>query len=224
PHYFVWADFGRRIDNTIGIPTAYAVHGTREVRFDERGNYAGGGYIMLTNHQSPGILAAMLSDTGAAHAERMKKYHQLGSVMSVIDEEHPGRVYLDGDGIRRTEFRVQGVDQLKAVDYLQNASRIFLAAGAEEVWIPDVYGTVVRNERDIVTKITRRSVQPNAQFAAGSHLLGTAPLGTDPTDSFARPTGEAHRVANLYVADGAAVPTSVSVDPSLTIMAVARHI
>jgi choline dehydrogenase-like flavoprotein len=31
-------------------------------------------------------------------------------------------------------------------------------------------------------------------------------------------------VPGLYVADGAALPSSVSVDPSLTIMAVARHI
>jgi choline dehydrogenase-like flavoprotein len=141
----------------------------------------------------------------------------------VIDEDHPGRVYLDG-GVRKTEFRLQGIDVLKAVDYLKNASRIFLAAGAKEVWIPDVYGTVVRSEQDIQERITARSVQPNAQFCAGSHLLGTAPLGTDPRDSFAGPTGEAHRVKGLYVADGAAVPTSVSVDPSLTIMGVARWI
>src|SRR5690606_22771391 len=72
--------------------------------------------------------------------------------------------------------------------------------------------------------ITLKSVEPNAQFAAGSHLLGTAPIGTDPDDSFAGPTGEAHRVANLYVADGAAVPGSISVDPSLTIMGFARWI
>jgi choline dehydrogenase-like flavoprotein len=81
----------------------------------------------------------------------------------------------------------------------------------------------VRNERDIAA-IDVRSVQPNAQFCAGSHLMGTAPLGTDPRDSFAGPTGESHRVSGLYVADGAALPGSVSVDPSLTIMAVARHI
>lgn len=224
PHYFVWADFGRRIDNNTGIPTAYAVDGKRIVEYDANGEYAGGGYIMLTNHQSPGIFATMLSEIGPRHAERMRKYHQLGSVMSVIDEEHPGRVFLDDNGIRRTSFELKGVDRLKAVDYLKNASRIFLAAGAQEVWIPDVYGTVVRNEHDIETKIGLRSVRPNAQFAAGSHLIGTAPLGTDPSDSFAGPTGEAHRVANLYVADGAAVPTSISVDPSLTIMGVARWI
>lgn len=223
PHYFVWADFGRRIDNVSGIPCAYVVHEFRRVRSDDRGRYAGGGYIMLTNHQSPGITAAMLSNVGADHTDRMKRWHQLGSVMSVIDEANPGRVFLGKDGIRRTEYNVRGIDQLKAVDYLKQASRIFLAAGAREVWIPDVYGTIVRNERDIAA-IETRSVQPNAQFCAGSHLMGTAPLGTDPLDSFAGPTGEAHRVRGLYVADGAALPGSVSVDPSLTIMAVARHI
>jgi choline dehydrogenase-like flavoprotein len=223
PHYFVWADFGRDIDNVTGIPCAYVVHGFRHVTRNDRGDYAGGGYIMLSNHQSPAIAGVMLNGIGAAHTERMKRYRHLGSVMSVIDEEHPGRVFLGRDGVRRTEYNVKGVDQLKAVDYLKNASRIFLAAGAQEVWIPDVYGTTVRSESDI-SNIGLRSVQPNAQFCAGSHLMGTAPMGTDPADSFAGPTGEAHRVRGLYVADGAALPGSVSVDPSLTIMGVARHI
>jgi choline dehydrogenase-like flavoprotein len=143
--------------------------------------------------------------------------------LSVIDEDHPGSVFLDGAGMRRTKFSLQGDDVLKAVDYLRNASRIFLAAGAQEVWIPDVYGTVVRSEADLAG-IGPRSVQPNAQFCAGSHLLGTAPMGVDETDSFAGPTGEAHRIPGLFVADGAGLPGSVSVDPSLTIMASARWI
>ena len=224
PHFFVWADFGREIDNQTGIPCAYAVHEFRNVRQDASGHYQGGGYIMLANHQSPGIFSAMLADVAQGHTDRMKKYRQLGSTMSVIDEAHPGRVFLDKNGIRRTEFRVRGIDQQKAVDYLKNASRIFLAAGAKEVWIPDVYGTVVKSEADIESKIGLGSVQPNVQFCAGSHLMGTAPIGTNAADSFAGPTGEAHRVKNLYVADGSALPGSVSVDPSLTIMGVARHI
>jgi choline dehydrogenase-like flavoprotein len=224
PHYFVFADFGRDIDNQTGIPCAYAVHEWRHVKTDARGRYQGGGYIMLSSHQSPAIMAVLLSEAGAAHGERMKRYRHLGSTMSVIDEDNPGRIYIDSKGYRRTYFRVRGVDQLKAVDYLRNASRIFLAAGAQEVWIPDIYGTIVRNEADVQSKIGLRSVQPNAQFAAGSHFLGTAPIGTDVNDTFAGPTGEAHRIRNLYVADGAAVPTSISVDPSLTIMGFARHI
>lgn len=222
PHYWVFADFGREIDNVGGIPTAYAVHEWRRERRSASGEYQGGGYIMLCSHQQPGVTAAMLAETGAAHAERMSKYRQLGSLMSVIDEEHPGRVYLRG-GRHAVSYRVRGVDALKAVDYLKNASRIFLAAGAREVWVPDIHGTVVRSERDLGS-ITLRSVMPNAQFAAGSHLMGTAPLGADPEDSFADPSGEAHRIPGVWVADGAALPGSVSVDPSLTIMAVARYV
>ena len=224
PHFFVWADFGRTIDNQTGIPCAYAVHEFRKTRVDGSGRYLGGGYIMLANHQAPGIFSAMLAEAGQAHTDRMKKYHQIGSTMSVIDEEHPGRVFLGDDGIRRTEFNVRGIDQQKAVDYLKNASRIFLAAGAKEVWIPDVYGTIVRSEADVEEKIGLGSVQPNVQFCAGSHLIGTAPMGANAADSFAGPTGEAHRVKNLLVADGAALPGSVSLDPSLTIMGSARHI
>lgn len=224
PHFFVFADFGRPIDNQTGIPCAYAVHEWRKVRTDAAGRYQGGGYIMLSSHQSPGIMAVIFSEAGAEHTARMKKYHYYASTMSVIDEDNPGRIYIDDKGYRRSAFQVRGVDQLKAVDYLKNASRIFLAAGAQQVLIPDIYGTVVRSEKDVEDKITLRSVQPNAQFTAGSHFLGTAPLGADASDAFAGPSGEAHRVKNLYVCDGSAVPTSISVDPSLTIMGVARHI
>ena len=223
PHYFVFADFGREIDNQTGIPCAYAVHEWRQIRTDAQGRYQSGGYIMLSSHQSPAIMAVLLAEGGADHTAEMKKYRHYASTMSVIDEDNPGTIYIDKQGYRRTSFRVAGVDQLKAVDYLQNAARIFLAAGARAVKIPDIYGTVVRNEAE-VQGIGLRSVQPNAQFCAGSHFLGTAPLGTDPGDSFAGPSGEAHRVSNLYVADGSAITSSLSVDPSLTIMGVARHI
>ena len=224
PHYFVFADFGREIDNQTGIPCAYAVDEWRQIRTDAAGRYQSGGYIMLSSHQSPGIMAVLLAEAGAAHTAEMKKYRHYASTMSVIDEDNPGRIYIDEQGYRRASFRVSGVDQLKAVDYLKNAARIFLAAGAREVWIPDVYGTRVRSEREIEERITLRSVQPNAQICLGTHLLGTAPIGADPSDSFAGPTGEAHRVPGLWVADGAAVPGSVSVDPSLTIMAMARQV
>jgi choline dehydrogenase-like flavoprotein len=224
PHYFVWADFGREIDNVNGIPCAYVVSGFREVKRTSSGDYDGGGYIMLCNHQAPGVAGVLLNGIGAEHTQRMRKYRQLGSLMSVIDEEHPGRVFLGRDGVRRTEFRVRDSDALKAVDYLRNASRIFLAAGAREVWIPDAWGTTVRNETEIRERITLRNVQPNVQTCAGSHLLGTAPLGADAEDAFAGRFGESHRIPGLFVADGAALPGSVSVDPSLTIMAVARWI
>jgi hypothetical protein len=150
PHYFVWADFGRVIDNVSGIPCAYVVHGFRHVQRDARGEYAGGGYIMLTNHQSPAIASVMLNGVGADHTERMKRYRHLGSVMSVIDEEHPGRVFLGKDGIRRTEYSVTRRRPAQGRGLSAQRSAHLPRRRARGVWIPDVYGTVVRNENEIM--------------------------------------------------------------------------
>jgi choline dehydrogenase-like flavoprotein len=55
----------------------------------------------------------------------------------------------------------------------------------------------------------------------GWHLLGTARMGTDLTDSVVDPWGRAHDVPNLYVLDGSVFVTSGSVNPTSTICALA---
>ena len=52
------------------------------------------------------------------------------------------------------------------------------------------------------------------------HTLGTCRMGTDPATSVVGPGGQAHDVPGLYIADGSVFPSSLSVNPALTIMAV----
>ena len=49
-------------------------------------------------------------------------------------------------------------------------------------------------------------------------------FGTDPASSVLRPDGRAHDVDNLWVADASFMPTSMGVNPSLTIAAFALHV
>jgi choline dehydrogenase-like flavoprotein len=56
------------------------------------------------------------------------------------------------------------------------------------------------------------------------HPMGTTRMGRDPTTSVVAPTGETHDVPGLYVADASLFPTSLRVNPMITIMAVARRI
>jgi choline dehydrogenase-like flavoprotein len=55
----------------------------------------------------------------------------------------------------------------------------------------------------------------------GWHLLGTARMGTSPSDSVVGPFGQTHDVPNLYVVDGSLFVTSASVNPTATICAIA---
>ncbi len=51
------------------------------------------------------------------------------------------------------------------------------------------------------------------------HQHGTARMGSDPTKSVLNEWGQAYDVENLYVLDGSPFPTSLGVNPTLTIMA-----
>lgn len=53
----------------------------------------------------------------------------------------------------------------------------------------------------------------------GWHLLGTARMGTDPTDSVVDEFGRAHDCQNLFIIDGSVFVTSSGVNPTATIMA-----
>lgn len=57
-----------------------------------------------------------------------------------------------------------------------------------------------------------------------AHPLGGCPMGEDRTSSVARHQGEVWGYPNLYVADGSAIPSALSVNPSLTISALAERV
>jgi len=55
------------------------------------------------------------------------------------------------------------------------------------------------------------------------HPLGTARMGPDARSSVVGPDHAVHGVSDLYVCDGAAVPSSLAVNPQVTIMALATR-
>jgi len=52
-----------------------------------------------------------------------------------------------------------------------------------------------------------------------NHILGGARFGTDPNDSVLDPGCRVWNVDNLYLTDGACMPTSGGANPTLTIQA-----
>ena len=56
------------------------------------------------------------------------------------------------------------------------------------------------------------------------HPSGTLRFGTDPASSVLRPDCRAHELCNLWVSDASFMPTSMGVNPSLTIAANALRV
>lgn len=57
-----------------------------------------------------------------------------------------------------------------------------------------------------------------------AHPLGGCFMGADPRGSVANHRGEVWGCPNLYVADGSLIPCALSVNPSLTISALAERV
>jgi len=59
---------------------------------------------------------------------------------------------------------------------------------------------------------------------ASTHVQGSCRMGDDPELSVVDRNGETHEVKRLYVGDGSLIPRTLSVNPSLTIMALATRL
>jgi len=59
---------------------------------------------------------------------------------------------------------------------------------------------------------------------ASTHVQGTCRMGSDPERSVVDADGRVWGVERLYVGDGSVVPRTLSVNPSLTIMALASRL
>ena len=97
------------------------------------------------------------------------------------------------------------------------ASEIFFAAGAKSV-DPGVYGIKeFTSPSDIAQMFTRRLKANDFEMMA-FHPLGTARMGELAGHSVVDSFGMARGLENLFISDGSIFPTSLGVNPQITIM------
>ena len=204
------------------IPAAYGIKQFRRVRVNARGEYVEGGYLLLPNQLQPAIAAVCLPSFGDVHRRYMENYHRVGGTYAIFDDENPGEITLDDQGEPVFRYTLRGRDKAKTRDFLKKSAMVMLAAGAREVLIPSSPPLTLREMRDI-SKIDALSLAPGTILLAGPHMLGTCRRGADPGSSVVDSYGQSHDIQNLWIVDGSSLPGSVSVDPSITIMAFARQ-
>ncbi len=175
----------------------------------------------------PSLLLAAMPGVGHAHKEMAARYNNLAAFGVMVHDETEGRV-LRGyrpekrGGILATYFIRRGdAEKLKrGIVYL---AKIFFAAGAREVYTAISKMPVLRSVED-AEKLLKMRLRPNQIETMAFHPLGTCRMAASPGDGAVSGTGESFEVKNLYVADGSVIPTSLGVNPQITIMAVANYI
>ncbi|MEW6777256.1 MAG: GMC family oxidoreductase N-terminal domain-containing protein [Bdellovibrionota bacterium] len=207
----VLALFDEEINGSRTIPQGYAVE-----EFANEGLMFEGAFVPLD------IGASALTSFGPRYMDIVENYNHVSAFGFMVQDSSRGQVRLGPKGEPLLLYWLNQRDTKLMQRGMEILSRIYFAAGAKEVY-PGLSGwETLRSTRD-VDRMARAKVSARHFDITAYHPLGTARMGLDPDKSVVGPTHEAHDVRNLFICDGSAVPSSLGVNPQMTIMALATR-
>ncbi|MEB3196327.1 MAG: GMC family oxidoreductase [Candidatus Sericytochromatia bacterium] len=174
-------------------------------------------------------LAASTMLRGGREAQRaMSQYDHWAGGIVLLHDDSRGDVQATGPEGARVRYALNAADQAKMRKGLLALANIFLAAGAREVLIPHAACGPIRSPEEAERVIASLDLSPNRLALFSAHQMGTAAMGRDPASSVTDGFGRVHGMENLWIADGSLFPTSLGVNPQITIAALAdrnaRHL
>jgi choline dehydrogenase-like flavoprotein len=178
--------------------------------------------IMLEGIAGPPDQGAMSTPrAGAEHRDLMLAARRTGSFGVMVSDTARGTVRSVGRRlVVRYDLHPDDAERFRRGFEL--LARIFFAAGAREVIVP-IDGVPTLRDGDL-EPLRRARVRPRHVSAMAFHPLGTARAGSDPAMSVVDPQLQVRGAPGVYVADGGVVPSSLGVNPQITIMALAARL
>jgi choline dehydrogenase-like flavoprotein len=165
---------------------------------------------------------AWLLGTGRRHQEAMLGFGNIGSIGVHLSDSSSGRIGLSGDGSLRAGYRLSDDDARRLAFGIARAAEIHFAAGATEVY-PNI-GRVGVLRFGALANFEATSFKPAELRLEAFHPMGTARITADPVTGVCSADGEINGVGDLYVADASLFPTSVGVNPMMTVIAFAKRL
>jgi choline dehydrogenase-like flavoprotein len=206
----------RLIGRNLGFHVARLVEGLFEDIQDAHAVYpitahcmkfqrdADGGFIVeAATVQDPIGFATALCDEqgvplwGDELVDLMRQYRYFTGLLTMVNDENTGTAWVDESGRERYSIDFNAREQSRVDASLEFAKEVLRAAGAKRIFQTGVLST---------------------------HVQGSCRMGSDPERSVVNAHGESHDVRGLFVGDSSVVPRTLSVNPSLTIMALADRL
>jgi choline dehydrogenase-like flavoprotein len=179
--------------------------------------------ILLEATFTPLSLGAQwLPGVGAAFSDRVANFDHIASIGVHLHDRSEGRVGLTSNGSLRLSYRLLAGEARTIQFGIARAAEIHFAAGATEVY-PNV-GPIPVIERGRLPEFEATRLEPADLRLEAFHPMSTARMGADPATSVCDPEGAVRGTAGLYVADAGLLPTSVGVNPMMTIIACSAHV
>ncbi len=162
----------------------------------------GGFVIEASTIMDPIAFATTIRDAdgplwGPRLVEALGAYRRWVGLLAMVNDENHAAIDVDAQGHERFGVDFQPVERARLDAALRFSREVLEAAGAKQVCWTGLIST---------------------------HTQGGCRMGDDPARAVVDRHGESHEVRGLYVGDASLVPRTLSVNPSLTVMALATRL
>jgi len=216
---YVTARFAEPVFGFYGPTMAYAV-----TEFSDVHGRRGPGFMLENGTASAPVTASSLPGFGVPLERAMAALPQLARTVVVLRDDTRGRLSLGRDGGARIAYDPTPGDRARIGEAIRRLAQLYLAAGAEEVWLPVEGSAPIRSPGELAALDGRLLGARDLTLLYAVHLFGGACMGGDRERSVCDESGAVRGVAGLYVGDASALPTNTGANPQVTIMANALRV
>jgi choline dehydrogenase-like flavoprotein len=210
PATAVRALFDEVVDMSRGVPQSFYI--------DE---FAADGIMFEGTAGPPDYLAMLMPFSRERHRDLMLQFARLSQFGVMVSDRSRGFVRERAGRVEiRYDILPEDVERFRRG--IQLLTELYWAAGALEVYQP-VEAVGALRDGDL-GPLAERPLRPRELALMAFHPLGTARADADPDRGVVDPGLRLHGVEGLYVSDASAVPSSLGVNPQITIMALATRL
>jgi len=182
-----------------------------------------GGFWIESVPVHPALAAMALPGFGPGHRAMMRRFPTLGATIALVKEtDSAGSVRVNDAGRPTISYAVGPKDLAYLKEGVAAMCRLQFAAGAKSVRTLHARTTEFTAPEEIEEGLRNASWGTNEIALFSAHPLGSCRMGGDPARSVVDSHGQMHDVKGLFVVDGSVIPTSLGVNPQLTILAIAE--
>jgi choline dehydrogenase-like flavoprotein len=195
-------------------------HGATQGAFFEHPDLPG--VLPHTLSAPPGALILLLNAMGIHGKDAIAELPYLCGCVVMVSDQGVGRVGATSDGRADLRYWFDDGDVERIKRGMVETARVLQAGGATTLMAP-VHGVGMHETVDgFEAALADRTIEDFTLYA--SHPMASCRMGLDANTSVVGPTGEAHRLPGLFVADSSVFPTSLGVNPQLTTATLATAI
>ena len=200
------AEFPEPVDSFAGIQMSHAYRSPGAVP----------GYLVETWFNPPATQALAMPGWFGEHFRNMRRYRHMACSGVLVGTTEGGRVKAGRDG-PEIEYTTGDADRETMIEGLKVAGRIWFQAGARRV-MPATFAWREYFRAGDLDDLARAVREPGDLLMTSAHPQGGNALGAVVDEDF-----RVRGFKNLYLCDASVFPTSVHVNPQLTVMGLAEY-